>query len=328
MDERGFRHVTTPEARAESRLDRVNRAADMERAKPRLRAKTTSFTQAATLFATSSIHRELEAQVTATKREHESAQKELDASRASQRSLMSTINPKDLTARGPLSSAGAQGEVSKAIWKQMIPVAIKENKSGDWSALTKEMHLFLDLHHPHIVACYGILVEGGVRSIVTELCRTSLTAFLRNDELWDLTSHEIELQKARILLHVIQGLQKLHDMNVLHRDIKSGNILLDGAPGKCSECGHEGNWKICDFGEAKVLEAPSLRFAPPQPWRKGYAHSLVEARRFQPVTSTFLREQGARYYCWILAGEILPPLAGAGEPWAPCEHGGFVYLFR
>ena len=31
LDERGFRHVTTPEARAESRLDRVNRAADMER---------------------------------------------------------------------------------------------------------------------------------------------------------------------------------------------------------------------------------------------------------------------------------------------------------
>ena len=55
-----------------------------------------------------------------------------------------------------------------------------------------------------------------------------------------------------------QGIWQLHSMNVLHRDIKAGNILLDGAAGECDDCGHSGNWKICDFGEAKVLEPPYI----------------------------------------------------------------------
>eukprot|EP01046_Picozoa_sp_COSAG06_P032407 COSAG06_NODE_3237_length_5637_cov_1.611051_5_plen_72_part_00 len=57
-------------------------------------------------------------------------------------------------------------------------------------------------------------------------------------------------------------------MNVLHRDIKCGNVLLDGAAGECPECHHSGNWKICDFGEAKVLKPPYFRFAPPIQWRE------------------------------------------------------------
>ena len=170
---------------------------------------------------------------------------------------------------GPLSSSGAQGEVFKAVWKRMIPVAIKENKTvrltrthththtqrehllpcrsfshtnlkspraeqGQWAGdLTAEMQLFLDLHHPHVVACYGILKErtdgadGGqiVNSIVTERCSISLKDFLEDNDHWTCfrgSVDQINLQKSTILLHVSQGLSKLHDMNVLHRDIKCG----------------------------------------------------------------------------------------------------------
>lgn len=246
-----------------------------------------------------------------------------------------TIYSKDLTERGPLSSSGAQGEVFKAVWKRMIPVAIKENKSGDWAGdLTAEMQLFLDLHHPHVVACYGILKEQNegktVNSIVTERCSTSLDHFLKDNGNWtcfrgsDRLS-QINLQKSIILLHVSQGLSKLHDMNVLHRDIKCGNVLLDGAPGECSECHHSGNWKICDFGEAKVLKPPFVRFASPTKWRESYTHSLIESNRFQPVTSSHLRSKGARFYCYIKPGEQLSSSTG-GETWSPCPHGGFAYL--
>ena len=82
-----------------------------------------------------------------------------------------------------------------------------------------------------------------------------LEAFLQDHDQWkDKTADELDMTKYTIMLHVSLGLQKLHDMNVLHRDIKSNNILLDGAPGTCPTCDHSGNWKICDFGEAKVLE--------------------------------------------------------------------------
>ena len=122
-----------------------------------------------------------------------------------------TIAPSDLTERGPLSSSGAQGEVFKAVWKGMIPVAIKENKSGDWAGdLTPEMQLFLDLHHPHVVACYGILKEVQedgkvVNSIVTEKCSTSLDHFLHEPQHWvGLNADQIRLRKSTILLHVSQ----------------------------------------------------------------------------------------------------------------------------
>jgi len=44
-------------------------------------------------------------------------------------------------------------------------------------------------------------------------------------------------------------LEKLHDMAVLHRDIKCGNVLLQGDPAAGTEV-----FKICDFGEGKVLD--------------------------------------------------------------------------
>ena len=48
---------------------------------------------------------------------------------------------------------------------------------------------------------------------------------------------------------VAQGLMVLHDKKVLHKDIKPGNILQGN--------GSDGSylWKICDFGEAKVLKS-------------------------------------------------------------------------
>ena len=123
-----------------------------------------------------------------------------------------------------------------------------------------------------------------------------------------------------------------------------GNILLDGAAGECQECHHSGNWKICDLGEAKVLRAPMLRFSAPAKWPKGWSQSLIDTGRFQRVTSPFLLERGAQFYCWINPGETLSPEPGSESPphqhspaceqdhvhkdrWVPCEHGAFVYLF-
>jgi hypothetical protein len=114
-------------------------------------------------------------------------------------------------------------------------------------------------------------------------------------------------------------------MATAHR-CRCGNVLLDGAPGECGECHHSGNWKICDFGEAKVLKPPFVRFAPPIAWREGYTHSLVERKRFLPVTSSHLRSKGARFYCYIKPGETLTSTVSS-EAWVPCPHGGFAYLF-
>ena len=130
--------------------------------------------------------------------------------------------------------------------------------------LNDEMKLFRDLTHSNVVTCYGILSEhvgpkGGStvkNSIVTELCSTPLNMFIEDDKFWRckpveaggatewLTQWDIDAQKCKVMHDVIKGLDYLHDNNVLHRDIKTSNILLDGT---------KQNWKLCDFGEARKL---------------------------------------------------------------------------
>merc|ERR1719502_89195 len=54
--------------------------------------------------------------------------------------------------------------------------------------------------------------------------------------------------KARMALQVAEGLTYLHEQHVVHRDLKTMNIVLD----------HELNCKICDFGLTITLERTHL----------------------------------------------------------------------
>ena len=116
-----------------------------------------------------------------------------------------------------MQGAGAQGEVLRAMWKSSIKVAIKKNLNPEIDN-ENELKLFVELHHPHVVACYGILKEldpetaKPMQSIVTERCRTSLEAFLQDHDEWkDTKSSMVDMMKYTIIQHIALGLQKLHD---------------------------------------------------------------------------------------------------------------------
>ena len=256
--------------------------------------------------------------------------------------------------KAKFSAEGAHGTVLRALWKRGINVAIKcltqdialgasTPRRRNEIVLSQEMKLFRDLHHPHLVSCYGIVTSGGIDRIVTELCTTPLDAFLENDDNWKtcgihsslglgepdtdhagMTQVEIDSQKFKILHDLSLGMQQLHDLDVLNRDIKPGNILLDM---------HKTVWKICDFGEAHILKRPTLSFAPPQPWKAEYTHILVDAERLMPVPADLselsVRRKGARHCCWMVPQEVLRSAELDGlTPWVPCPGGGFVYLFN
>lgn len=122
------------------------------------------------------------------------------------------------------------------------------------------------------------------------------------------------MRKYTILLHVSQGLEKLHDMGVLHRDLKGGNILLNGEAGHCSSCGVGGNWKICDFGESRVLKTPTLEFRGHVECPAGLRQRLIEEKRLKHVTSAVLQQKGCYHYCWLHPRELSDKRWVEGKP--------------
>merc|ERR1711972_235949 len=58
-------------------------------------------------------------------------------------------------------------------------------------------------------------------------------------------------QRWQICLHTAEGLAFLHAQRVVHRDLKSMNILLDG----------QANAKICDFGLAQQMDLSATSIA-------------------------------------------------------------------
>ncbi|CAI9290847.1 unnamed protein product [Lactuca saligna] len=112
----------------------------------------------------------------------------------------------------------------------------------------KEIMLLSDCKHENLISLLGFCIEGEERILVYEyLSRGSLDRYLSNPRLtWN--------QRLKICVGVARALTYLHDprmtqRRVLHRDIKSANILLDA----------EWTPKVSDFGLSKVAPANQPR---------------------------------------------------------------------
>ncbi len=136
---------------------------------------------------------------------------------------------------------GAYGTVYKGVYKYN-PVAIKELHTKQLStAAQKELKLeagiMATMRSDNLVELRGVCLEAPHYCLVMELMpKGSLYGVLKNNP-------ELPLAvKYRIALDVVSGLAQLHDMDILHRDLKSLNVLLD----------ERFRAKIGDFGLSKV----------------------------------------------------------------------------
>lgn len=146
---------------------------------------------------------------------------------------------------------GAFGEVYRAKWRGN-EVAVKVFSAGQLSpeaqdAFKREVFVMNCLRHPNIVLLMGACHTLPHLAIIME--------FLVGGSLYSL----LHIQKHRPKMEdivslagdVCKGLQYLHSINILHRDLKSKNVLLTGLL-PCQA-------KLCDFGMARMrLESATM----------------------------------------------------------------------
>lgn len=142
---------------------------------------------------------------------------------------------------GEVIGTGSFGDVYEGAWKGQ-PVAVKQfmkQKVTDEVLLEMrtESGILSQIEHPNIIKFLGMCIKMPHLCIVTELLeRGSLSTLLLGNEplSW--------IQRKNFALGIAKGLEYLHKNNIIHRDVKSPNMLVS----------LDWSIKIADFGFSRV----------------------------------------------------------------------------
>uniref|UniRef100_A0A8C2B2A2 non-specific serine/threonine protein kinase n=1 Tax=Cyprinus carpio TaxID=7962 RepID=A0A8C2B2A2_CYPCA len=119
-----------------------------------------------------------------------------------------------------------------------------------WQDIVKEVKFLQKLRHPNTVEYRGCYLREHTAWLVMEYCLGSASDLL---EVHKKPLQEVEI--AAITHGALQGLVYLHSHNMIHRDVKAGNILLT----------EPGQVKLGDFGSASIM-APANSFVGTPYW--------------------------------------------------------------
>ncbi|KAF9972543.1 hypothetical protein BGZ73_004329 [Actinomortierella ambigua] len=134
---------------------------------------------------------------------------------------------------------GAYGEVFVAEWSgihcaaKKLFITLEEFRQVE---IQKEISILHQLRHRNIIQFYATHADDEDFYLIMELAeKGDLAGAIRHKALdWK--------AKTRIAHEIARGLEYIHDLNITHGDLKSGNVLLT----KHAEV------KLCDFGLAQI----------------------------------------------------------------------------
>uniref|UniRef100_A0A8C8I647 Serine/threonine-protein kinase TAO3 n=1 Tax=Oncorhynchus tshawytscha TaxID=74940 RepID=A0A8C8I647_ONCTS len=119
-----------------------------------------------------------------------------------------------------------------------------------WQDIIKEVKFLEQLRHPNTIEYKGCYLKDNTAWLVMEYCLGSASDLL---EVHKKPLQEVEI--AAITHGALLGLAYLHSHNMIHRDVKAGNILLT----------EPGLVKLADFGSASIA-SPANSFVGTPYW--------------------------------------------------------------
>ena len=145
---------------------------------------------------------------------------------------------------GKVLGEGSGGTVHSGIWKSKgIHVALKRVRIAPEKCDAKVMALLGK--HPNIISFYGFAHNHPETTIVTALAKNgSMYDYLH--KYGNKPGLEQSLKWTR---HIAYGMAHMHSLELVHRDLKSSNILFTNSM----------EAQICDFGTARPM--PNTTYA-------------------------------------------------------------------
>ncbi|CAN1165678.1 Serine/threonine/tyrosine-protein kinase HT1 [Linum perenne] len=140
-------------------------------------------------------------------------------------------------------ASGAHSRIYRGIYKQRavavkmvrIPNQKEETRSLLEQQFKCEVALLSRLYHPNIVQFIAACKKPPVYCIITEyMSQGTLRMYLNKKEPYSLSTETV----LRLALDISRGMEYLHSQGVIHRDLKSNNLLLND----------EMRVKVADFG--------------------------------------------------------------------------------
>ncbi|XP_051132775.1 leucine-rich repeat receptor protein kinase HPCA1-like isoform X2 [Andrographis paniculata] len=142
--------------------------------------------------------------------------------------------------------SGGYGKVYRAALPNGQLVAIKRAQQGSMQGALEfktEIELLSRVHHKNVVSLVGFCFDQGEQMLIYEYIPNGTL----KESLIGRSGIRLDwIRRLRIALGVARGVQYLHDLAnppIIHRDIKSNNILLD----------ERLNAKVADFGLSKSM---------------------------------------------------------------------------